>query len=164
MVYDKMIINRISGILKAKKMTLAVAESVTSGHLQAALSLAPDASTFFQGGMTAYNLGQKSRHLQVDPIHAQECNCVSGKVAEEMAREVSKLFLSNYGLSVTGYATLVPEQGINELYAHIAISLDGNTLLSKRLASAIMETEDVQKGYVNELLQNFEKALRDITE
>jgi len=47
--------------------TLAVAESVTSGHLQAAFSSADQATNFFQGGITAYNVGQKARQLCYKP-------------------------------------------------------------------------------------------------
>lgn len=81
-------LERIKTYMLAHTETLAVAESVTSGCLQAALSLAEDATRFFQGGITAYNLGRKARHLKIDPIHAQEANCVSEKVAIEMAEQV----------------------------------------------------------------------------
>lgn len=57
--------------------TVAVAESVTAGLLQLAFSSADFATKYFQGGITVYNIGQKSRHLLIDPIHAIECNCVS---------------------------------------------------------------------------------------
>ena len=57
-------------LLIKKKNTIAVAESVTAGNLQAVFSLAKDATAFFQGGITAYNIGQKCRHLLVEPTHA----------------------------------------------------------------------------------------------
>jgi nicotinamide-nucleotide amidase len=82
--------------------TIAVAESVTSGHLQAALSLAENARQFYQGGLTAYNLGQKSRHLLIEPIHALDCDCVSDRIAAQMAQEAARLFSADYGLSVRG--------------------------------------------------------------
>ena len=81
MLYDENLVNTIKDILCQRKQTIAVAESVTAGHLQAALSSAVEASHFFQGGITAYNLGQKCRHLQVNPISAEGCNCVSEEVA-----------------------------------------------------------------------------------
>ncbi len=60
--------------------TVAVAESVTAGLLQWAFSSIPDAAQFFQGGITAYNISQKYKHLAVEPIHASEVNCVSQKL------------------------------------------------------------------------------------
>src|ERR1051325_1421918 len=97
-MYNEEIINSIKEKLVAAKESIAVAESVTSGHLQAALSQAENASFFFQGGITAYNLGQKSRHLNIDPIQAENCDSVSKDVAIKMALEVSKMFTSNWGV------------------------------------------------------------------
>ena len=47
----------IKDILIEDGKTLTVAESVTAGLLQAALSLALGASQLFQGGITVYNRG-----------------------------------------------------------------------------------------------------------
>ena len=91
-MYNTKDISAIRDFMVSHKHTLAVAESVTSGHLQAAFSLANDASAFFQGGITTYNLGQKTRHLQINPIHAATCNCVSQTVSDEMARHATTLF------------------------------------------------------------------------
>ena len=69
-IFNNKDLEYIGKILKKKKETLAIAESVTAGVLQFALASITDASQFFQGGITAYNLGQKCRHLLVEPIHA----------------------------------------------------------------------------------------------
>jgi nicotinamide-nucleotide amidase len=67
------IVDKAGQLLMKKKNTIAVAESVTSGNIQAVLSLAKDATAFFQGGITVYNIGQKCRHLLVpDFIHKIE--------------------------------------------------------------------------------------------
>src|SRR5688572_31469658 len=104
MLYNEEAIENIKAILVDRELTLSVAESVTSGHLQAALSSAKDATKFFQGGITTYNAGQKCRHLNIEPISALENNCVTEKVACEMAAQVSRLFISDVGISSTGYA------------------------------------------------------------
>ena len=59
-MYDIEALNEIRDRLTGNGESLAVAESVTSGHLQAALSSAENASHFYQGGITAYNLGQNA--------------------------------------------------------------------------------------------------------
>ncbi len=46
-MYKLELINRIKDVMVEKKWSIAVAESVTAGHLQAALSLAQNASMFF---------------------------------------------------------------------------------------------------------------------
>lgn len=153
------IIQTIGNILIERQQSIAVAESVTSGQLQVALSTAMDAARFYQGGITAYNLGQKSRHLLVDPIHATACNCVSEQVAHEMAREVCRLFSSDWGLSITGYASKVPESN-NELFAYYAISYAGKIMQSGKIEPPGGEPAQVQSFYTRELFKNLEIVLK----
>ncbi len=108
MLYNEEHIKSIADFMLSRKYTLAVAESVTAGHLQAALSTAEDATLFFQGGITAYNIHQKYVHLNIDPVHAITCNCVSTQVAEEMAESVCRIFGSDWGIGITGYASPLP--------------------------------------------------------
>jgi len=146
-------INAIKEYLIARHQTVAVAESVTSGHLQAALSLAENARQFYQGGITAYNLGQKSRHLRVDPIHAQETNSVSQEVAQQMALEVARIFSATYGLSVTGYAAEVPERNIRRPFAFFSISAEGQTILTSRIDVPEQGVAEDQLGRTREVLK-----------
>jgi nicotinamide-nucleotide amidase len=152
MMYDISQIELIKDTLIRNKRTLAVAESVTAGHLQVAFSQAKNASAFFQGGITAYNYGQKCRHLHIEPIHALQCNCVSEAIARQMALEVNKMFLSDYGIAITGYATRMPEQGITDLFAFAAITLRNQVLLERKLFPIIDEEGlNTQIDYTNQL-------------
>jgi nicotinamide-nucleotide amidase len=153
MIYNQELLNTIKDIIVAGEHTLAVAESVTSGHLQAAFSGAMDASKYFQGGITAYNLGQKARHLNVEPILAEKVNSVEPRVADTMAIEVSKMFLSNYGVGITGYAALVPECVQDGLYAYFSLSFDGKVVLSQKLTSPAKFPPDVQVDYTNQVIK-----------
>lgn len=145
--------------MTAHNHTLAVAESVTSGHLQAALSLAENASQFFQGGITAYNLGQKSRHLKVNPIHAATCNCVSEKIAEEMAIHALSLFSSDWSIGITGYATPVPELGISELFAFYSIAFRNKIVQSKKIQSTGKGTYEVQVYFTGIVIRDLYQYL-----
>jgi nicotinamide-nucleotide amidase len=91
-------------MLGAPRRTLAVAESLTSGRLQARIGAISGASEFFLGGITAYSLDQKVRHLGVDRAAAAAVNSVSAAVAEQMACGACALFGSDLGISTTGYA------------------------------------------------------------
>jgi len=93
----------IKDILVSNNKTLSVAESVTGGNIQALLASVPMAIDFYQGGITTYNIGQKVKHLGVEPIHAIKCNSVSSKVANELAIGAIKLFMSDFSIAVTGY-------------------------------------------------------------
>lgn len=85
-------------------LKLAVAESVTCGGLQQRIGRISGASEFFLGGITAYDAAQKFAHLGVDDAEARAVNCVSAKVAEQMARGVCVLFNADLGIATTGYA------------------------------------------------------------
>ncbi len=91
-------------MLRPKRRTLAVAESLTCGRVQARIGSISGASEFFLGGLTAYSLDQKVKHLGVDWVAAQRVNSVSAAVAEQMACGVIRLFGSELGLATTGYA------------------------------------------------------------
>jgi nicotinamide-nucleotide amidase len=159
--YNLPVINRIKDILTERKETLAVAESVTSGHLQAAISLAEMASGFFQGGLTTYNLNQKTRHLHVDPIHAMSCNCVSKQVAEQMATHTHELFKSDWALAITGYATPMPDLGIDDLFAFYAVSFRGEVKKIELIRATKDHPLKVQRFYANAVLESFATILNE---
>ncbi len=100
---------------------LAVAESLTSGGVQARIGALSGASTFFRGGITAYTLAQKVRHLGVDHDEAAACNCVSEGVARQMARGVAQLFDARFALATTGYAEAAPDDGVPVPFAWWAV-------------------------------------------
>jgi PncC family amidohydrolase len=131
---------------------MAVAESVTAGYLQVHLSRTTGATQFFQGGITAYNTGQKAKHLQVEPIHAQSSNAVSPQVAAQMALGVCTLFNCNVGIAVTGYATPVPELGIREMFAFYAIACKGRIIASRRIAPSAKEPEEIMQEYARQII------------
>ena len=158
-LFDEKKLGKIHNVLVKKGETIAVAESVTTGLLQLALAQAEKANEFFQGGITTYNLGQKFRHLKVEPIHAEATNCVSEKVSEEMAIHVCDLFSSHWGIAVTGYATGVPESG-NKIFAFFSISHRGKIIAKGKMSPAKKEGFDAQFYYVTTIIDRFVKLLK----
>lgn len=104
-------------MLRPPRLTLAVAESLTCGRIQARVGAISGASNFFLGGITAYTLDQKVRHLGVGRAEAAPLNSVSGAVAEQMARGVCVLFGSDLGLATTGYAEPSAEWNVAQPFA-----------------------------------------------
>jgi len=149
---------KVHDYLVKKKETIAVAESVTAGLLQTAISQAEFASDFYQGGITVYNLGQKYRHLKVEPIHAHKVNCVSEKVTAEMALEVCNLFNSQWGIGVTGYANPVPDSN-NKVFAFYAIAHHNKIVGKGKLTPKKDEPFDLQVYYVRAVLNALVKKL-----
>jgi nicotinamide-nucleotide amidase len=90
------------------RFSLAVAESMTGGRLQMLITRESGASAFFFGGITAYSLEQKVRHLGVERATAERVDCVSAEVAWQMARGACRLFGADLALATTGYAEPVP--------------------------------------------------------
>jgi len=70
-------------------------------------------------------------HLSVEPLHAIETNCVSEKVAREMALNVCKAFTSDWGLAVTGYARACPESA-SKLFTYYAIASQGSVPVNEK--------------------------------
>lgn len=142
----KPFLETIRNSCKEYSQTIAVAESVTSGCLQLLLSTAEGASEFFQGGITVYNSAQKAIHLHVDPLVAECCNGVDEQLTVLLANNVCRMFRSSIGIGITGYATKVPQEGITELYAYLAIVRNG-TLLHKNKITPISEGIEAQWEY-----------------
>jgi len=108
----------LKGLMTAiPRRTLAVAESLTCGRLQARIGAISGASDFFLGGITAYSLEQKLRHLGVERAAASAVNSVSAAVAEQMARGACTLFGSDLGIGTTGYAEPSVEWRVAEPFA-----------------------------------------------
>ncbi len=127
--------------------------------MQAVFSAATNASLFFQGGITAYNIGQKCRHLNGELVHAQNNNGITAKVASQMATEANRLFLSHYGIGVTGYATAVPEQGINELFAFYTFAEGSEVLVSNKIFSNKNDSVEAQRDFCFQILRKFREML-----
>jgi len=91
-------------LLARPALTLAVAESLTCGRVQARIGAVPGASDYFLGGVTAYSLAQKVKLLGVNRAHARLVDCVSQRVAVEMAQGACALFGADLAVATTGYA------------------------------------------------------------
>jgi nicotinamide-nucleotide amidase len=109
-------------LLREPRLTLAVAESLTCGSVQAHIGRISGASNFFLGGITAYTLEQKVKHLGVVRESAAAVNCVSAEVAEQMARGATTLFGADIALATTGYAEPSPEMDVRVAYAWWALA------------------------------------------
>ena len=157
-LFDKNLLEEIGKKLLKKKQTIAIAESVTSGLLQFAFSNIKDASCFYQGGITAFNLGQKSKHLQVDPVHALAVNSVSQKVAEEMAAHVCVLFKSDWGIGITDYASPEPSSG-NKVFAYHAIIFKNKIRSKGKLSPKKQQPTQVQRFYADAIIKKIVRLI-----
>lgn len=158
-MFDSEAIEIIKKKLIGVNQKVSVAESVTAGFLQAAIASADHALQFFEGGITVYNINQKVHHVHIDRKKGEECNCTSEQTANEMAIGVSRLFKTDWGISITGYATPVPESNF-KLFAYFSISKGNEIKLSERIdLKSDEKPERAQLQYVNNILRRYKDLL-----
>ena len=95
---------KLSELLIAKNMSIAVAESCTGGSISSSLTSIPGASSYFNCGFITYSNQSKVNMLGVDPKTIELFGAVSEKVAYEMAMGASQNSQSDLAVSVTGVA------------------------------------------------------------
>jgi len=140
---------KLKTLLILRRLQVAVAESLTCGQVQAALGSISGSSAYFAGGITAYNLAQKTRLLGIDAAHAERVNSVSQQIAFELAAGVCRLFNADIGLGTTGYAEPDADHQIIEPMAYVAICrrkgddilpVAGEQIIGKNLNRLEMQT------------------------
>lgn len=94
----------VGDLLKEKKMTIAVAESCTSGLLESRLGDVPGCSNYFRGGVVCYSKLAKEKFLCLDSEELNKHGTVSEWAAVSMAENVRQLLNSDLGLAITGVA------------------------------------------------------------
>lgn len=151
-------------IMEQRGLTLAVAESLTSGRIQAAVGAVSGASHYFLGGLTVYTLAQKVKHLGVNHDHAASVDCVSQRVAIEMARGAANLFGSDYSVSSTGYAERYPALRVPEPFAFVAvwrrIDDDGALIHAERITGSGLSRIEMQQYVAETALGRLQEYLQ----
>ena len=98
--------------LTKQNLTLATAESCTGGKIAEVFTANAGASSFFKGGLVTYATQSKIDVLGVPEAIIKTHSVVSAPVAEAMAKNVRKLYNSDFGIATTGNAG--PEKGDSE--------------------------------------------------
>ena len=102
-------------ILDEKNLTVCTAESCTGGELSRLLTSISGSSTYFLGGIVAYDYRKKIDILRVSEKTIQENTVVSEEVAQEMSFGAQKLFKTNIALSTTGVSGPNSDEFDNEI-------------------------------------------------
>jgi len=77
-----------------------------------------------------------------------------------MALQVCTLFSADYGIGITGYASLVPEEKIKRLFAYISIAKHKRLLLSKKINAETSDPAAVQKFYTHQVIKMLVSVLK----
>ena len=113
-------------------ISIATSESCTAGLLASKITSVAGASSFFKGGVIAYQNQIKIDFLAVSKELIRKETEVCSQVAEQMAQSVRGKFLADYSIATSGYAGPSGGNKINPVgTVFIAISSQQRTI-SKR--------------------------------
>ena len=93
---------RVAALLRARRQTLAVAESSAGGLISAALLALPGASDYFIGGGILYTAGARAALLGIGPEQMAGLRAASEPYASLLARTVRTRLGATWGLAETG--------------------------------------------------------------
>lgn len=123
--HSEALVSRLHAMLRARRATIAVAESLTGGLLAGALTDPAGASLAFRGGVVAYATPLKSSLLDVDADLVLRLGAVHPEVAAAMARGAVARLGATYGLATTGVAGPDPQDGRAPGEVHLALAAPG---------------------------------------
>lgn len=106
------LLNNLQQLCIEKGVSIAVAESCTAGLIASKLTALPGSSSFFKGGVVAYQNEIKTKILGVSQSIIDEKTEVSVEVVNQMAKSVLEKFDANFAIATTGYAG--PAGGTNK--------------------------------------------------
>ncbi|MGH2821388.1 MAG: nicotinamide-nucleotide amidohydrolase family protein, partial [Actinomycetota bacterium] len=101
----------LGDLLRARRATVAVAESLTGGGLGAALSETDGASDYFLGSLVVYAASSKRDVAGIDAAVLEEHGAVSAQTAEALAEGAARRFGADLGLATTGVAGPAEQEG-----------------------------------------------------
>jgi nicotinamide-nucleotide amidase len=103
--YDEETLHEAVGmLLKNKNKTLALAESCTGGYISHLITSIAGSSAYFNGSVVPYHNTYKSSELGVKMSTLESYGAVSEETVKEMAQNVRKKFVADFGLSISGIA------------------------------------------------------------
>ncbi len=113
----------VGDLLRARKLTLAVAESCSGGLICHRLTNVPGSSDYFLGGLVTYSNQAKIDLLHVPAATLEADGAVSARVAEAMALGAAAQFHADLAIAVTGIAGPTggsPEKPVGTVYLGLA--------------------------------------------
>jgi nicotinamide-nucleotide amidase len=138
---------------RACRVTIVTAESCTAGAVGKALSEAPGAGKYLQGGFITYTKEMKHAALGVSNALLKEKTAVCAEVAEAMALGALKQSPASVAVAVTGVAGPEPDEDGNPvgLVYCCAAGGQGEPLIARRQFEG-MSRDEVIDAAVRECL------------
>lgn len=114
------------GKLRARQLTVSVAESCTGGLLAHLLTSVPGSSAVFKGGIVCYDNEIKARVLNVPwsiLIGEEAPGAISAETATHLAEQIAASFQTDFGIAITGIAgpSTVENKPVGLVYTAIKV-------------------------------------------
>lgn len=114
----------IAELLKARRQTIAVAESSSGGLISAALLSVPGASAYYLGGGVVYTARAQRLLIDIPREILQGMRSSSEPYALVLAQTVRERFRADWGVSETGAAG-PGGNGYGDASGHTCVAVDG---------------------------------------
>jgi nicotinamide-nucleotide amidase len=150
----------IGELLKARKETVAVAESSTGGLIAAALLAVPGASAYFVGGAVLYTHKAREALLEIELAAHPGMRASTEPYALLCATTMRERLGTVWGIGESG-ATGPAGNRYGDAPGHSCIAICGPQTRSMTLETGSAEREANMWRFAREALALFEKALRD---
>jgi nicotinamide-nucleotide amidase len=146
--------------LKARRQTLAIAESSSGGLISAALLAVPGASAYFLGGAVVYT-GKARMSLMGLPREAVAgMRSASEPYAQLLARTARENFGATWGLSETGAAG--PNgNGYGDASGHTCLAVSGPVEMAITIETGVDDRAANMEAFARAALELLKTAMGD---
>jgi nicotinamide-nucleotide amidase len=117
----------VGALLRERRATLAIAESLTGGQLGQRITSVPGSSDYFLGGFLTYTDRMKAELLGVDPEVLARHTAVSEEAAVAMAEGARARARADYVISTTGEAGPKTNSGAVPGTVYIGFAAEGRS-------------------------------------
>jgi nicotinamide-nucleotide amidase len=149
----------IGGLLKARRETVAVAESSTGGLIAASLLAVPGASAYFLGGTVLYTHKAREALLGIELGNHPGVRASTEPYALLCATTMRERLGTVWGIGETG-ATGPTGNRYGDAAGHSCIAICGPRTRSITLETGRSDREDNMWRFAREALALFEQVLR----
>jgi PncC family amidohydrolase len=150
----------VAELLRARKQTVAVAESSAGGLINALLVAVPGASTYYLGGAVIYTAASRAGILGITPAEMQGMRSASEPFAQLMARRMREKTGATWGLAETG-ATGPLGNRYGDAPGHACLAVSGPVDKTMTIETGSADREANMHVFARKALELLESCMRD---
>lgn len=149
---------RLGGLLKRRRETIAVAESSAGGLVSAALLAVPGASAYFLGGAVVYTRQARAALLAITEKEMAGLRPATEPYAMLLARTARERFAADWGIAETGAAG--PDGNrYGDAAGHVCLAIAGPESLTRTLATGDQDRTANMRAFAAALLDLLAEAM-----